>query len=510
MKTIVLILLVFFSFSLQKLCASDTLRLVANTTTTHQFCMDNGNDYLVIIPPVGTPSNGGFYSNSDGIYQDDADTLILAKHGAKEGQWLFGPYGVFFSLYFPSALELQWKGKDTIFCGKPSMTLNPQSTVKPGTSFVWSTGATTPTISLSLGSYGWYKVTVTNDCNSIVDSIHVIADPNRAQLGADQTVCWGSQVVLDPGSINVASYLWSTGATTSTIAVDTSKVCWVSVIDNTGCQSRDTVKVVALVPQKQNLCYVNFDTDTWKNAINWTTHLSDEVDSIRIYKEVATDVWVPIGTLESTLSSFVDYASDPQSQSYSYRIAAIDTCGNESSPSSTHTTITLLSAYDNPTNTYGFTWSKYVGITVSTYTLYGVTAANSIDAIGSVPGTQNYYNYVDPSFDYIKYFVGFNAPVCGVASKSLNVVKSNLVQSTITGISDLRPSRSSFSLYPNPSHGEFSISGEGSVDILNVIGKVVVHQQLAGTVKMSLSSGVYFARFTDTTGQIFIKKIVIQ
>ena len=107
---------------------------------------------------------------------------------------------------------------------------------------------------------------------------------------------------------------------------------------------------------------------------------------------------------------FIDINSNPFNQSYSYKISVIDTCGNKTDSSTTHTTITLDVSYVPITNTYGFTWSPYIGLTVPNYYLYGITSSGTDSIIGSVLGNQYFYNYTNPYPGFKKYYVGFNTP----------------------------------------------------------------------------------------------------
>lgn len=90
--------------------------------------------------------------------------------------------------------------------------------------------------------------------------------------------------------------------------------------------------------------------------------------------------------------------------------------------------------YDENTNTYGFTWSKYNGLSVSDYNLYGILPNNAIVLLGTVPGNQFFFNLVNPNPVFVKFFVAFFIPSC--SNKTDYLVKSNLVSSFGTGIDD--------------------------------------------------------------------------
>lgn len=65
-------------------------------------------------------------------------------------------------------------------------------------------------------------------------------------LGADQDICSGQNVVLDASSAGFSSYLWSTGATTSSITVNSGGSYWVQGTSSMSCVIGDTVVVTVL------------------------------------------------------------------------------------------------------------------------------------------------------------------------------------------------------------------------------------------------------------------------
>lgn len=125
----------------------------------------------------------------------------------------------------------------------------------PATAYLWSTGATTQTISATSG--GTYSVTVSNQqCSSTATA--TIQQPYFTPLIADSTLCTGQSITLNAFSSG-ATYLWSTGATSPTITVSSPGQYWVTV-SSTFCQNRDTVDIsylpypVVNLPQSIELC----------------------------------------------------------------------------------------------------------------------------------------------------------------------------------------------------------------------------------------------------------------
>lgn len=73
----------------------------------------------------------------------------------------------------------------------------------------------------------------------------VVIPEISVDLGPDQTICEGATALLDAGN-GFASYVWSTGATSQTIEVDTSGTFTVVVSNNWGCEAADSASVIVV------------------------------------------------------------------------------------------------------------------------------------------------------------------------------------------------------------------------------------------------------------------------
>lgn len=496
-KKIFLTLVIFFIVGcIPQVSAAiiDTIYVTANTSTeNHQIC-SSVNDSIMMHCPIGHTDIRWKDPSMQSI--DGPDSVFVTNKN--QGFWMFysEELGVWKNIYVylvSTPYEPASMINDTSIC--TTNFLIKLEAENPGSTYLWSTGVTTQWLDIT--TFGTYTLTVTNTCGTGVYSKTIAySNPNAPHLGADQIFCLGSISTLDPGSTNVTSYQWSTGETTPTINVNTTGAYWVYVVDNNGCSGRDTVQITSLLPTPAPICYVEFDTITWKNNINWTANLPGNADSIHIYKEVSLNVWNRIGSVSKSISHFIDSLSAPQAQSYSYKIAVVDTCGNESNLSSYHTTITLLSAYDVGTNTYGFNWSAYHGLTVNDYYLFSIDASNVVNQIATVPGNVFMYNYLNPNLAYIKYFVGFETPDCD--AKANVIVKSNWVQSVLTSVNELKTIP--FSVYPNPASDQLTINigiGQFQVEVSTMLGQVLLTEHNTKVLNISsLPQGMYIISIT--------------
>lgn len=134
-------------------------------------------------------------------------------------------------------------GPDVTSCGAYDL----DGTTSGATSYLWSTSETTPMITLNSGFSGDVVLEVSNAwCAADADTVNVVVnDVPVVNLGPDAGFCSGGNEVLNPQtSTSGAAYVWSTGATSASLTVNTAGTYWVSVTNpSTGCVGSDTVIV---------------------------------------------------------------------------------------------------------------------------------------------------------------------------------------------------------------------------------------------------------------------------
>ena len=67
----------------------------------------------------------------------------------------------------------------------------------------------------------------------------------------------------------------------------------------------------------------------------------------------------------------------------------------------------------------------------------------------------------------------------------------------------------SLSIYPNPSHGEFTVQGTGEMTIINMLGQTIFQQEIDGESPVKLPAGIYVARLHTGYGDR-IQKIIVE
>lgn len=140
-------------------------------------------------------------------------------------------------------------GPDAVICNGDLLVLD--ATIAGASSYLWSTGAQTATI--TIGNPGSYSVTVTQGTCTVSDAIQIstVAAP-IVDLGPDQTLCTGETLTLDANSPS-ASYQWSTGETTPSIEITQGGAYSVVVTNAAGCTATDAITVVEATPDAIDL-----------------------------------------------------------------------------------------------------------------------------------------------------------------------------------------------------------------------------------------------------------------
>lgn len=138
---------------------------------------------------------------------------------------------------------------DSVLCPGRALTLTAQASPAPA-SYRWSTGATTPSITVNqVGMYSvvaTYSGGLTSTAQHPVRSIPSVALPNFS-LGPDTTVCAGGSVLLRvPPPAPGLSYRWSDGATATTLLVQQSGTYSLEI--RSACDSRTLTRMVRFEP----------------------------------------------------------------------------------------------------------------------------------------------------------------------------------------------------------------------------------------------------------------------
>lgn len=379
-------------------------------------------------------------------------------------------------------------------------------------------------------SSGYVYVTQTNYCGTgQADTLHVVVTAlPLVNAGADMMICPNNAVTLS-GS-GATSYTWSGGVVNGVpFTPATSAGYQLTGEDANGCINKDTVIVLLKNPPAVGLCVVTVDTFSTHNILTWEkTGLTNEIAYFNIYREDITNNYTLIGVVPfDSLSQYHDYdttMADPNVTTKRYKIAAVDTCGNEGPRSFFHNTIFVGN------NNGTFTWNTYViqnsPNPVNNYALYRDDLSNgNWNQIGTTAGTQNVLS--DPNYSTYQSTGSWRIETiwnisCTPTARQSNsgaltaIVKSksNIVNNRAVGV---RSFISNFAVYPNPTNGQLTIafsninSGKANIRITSLLGTEIYNENVSGekhNIDMSrYDNGVYVVQVTTVQGTA-IKQIV--
>jgi hypothetical protein len=128
-------------------------------------------------------------------------------------------------------------GNDTVLCQSATLQLSANIAAA---SFLWSTGETTPGISVT--QPGTYWLIASSALCSDTDSVTVTV-PSAINLGHTYSLCDGEEITLSAGNYPGASFNWSTGESSPSITVNLPGNYWVTVFYS-GCVLTDTTQIM--------------------------------------------------------------------------------------------------------------------------------------------------------------------------------------------------------------------------------------------------------------------------
>lgn len=196
----------------RNLCTGDSILLSVQTGASYLWSTGDTTSFI-------WAKQGGKYwvraeFNNNGCPQSDTVTLTQVP-------------GVQFA--FPP---------DTTLCSNQTMVLRPGIA---NASYIWQNGSSADTFLVTQPGQYWVRVSNSFGCFKR-DTINVsYVNAANVSLGADTSLCIGDSLRLQLNIPN-ATFLWSTGETTSSIIVRNSGDYWVRV-NNSLCTAADTIKV---------------------------------------------------------------------------------------------------------------------------------------------------------------------------------------------------------------------------------------------------------------------------
>lgn len=131
-------------------------------------------------------------------------------------------------------------GADTSSCDDISLALGVDEVF--GVNYLWNTGYTGSRITTA--GFGVYWLEMEQNGCKLRDTVNVTSKTKPViSLGQDTSICLNKPIDLLTGATTVDSYLWNTGATTSSITINKTGTYYVTVSLNS-CIASDTIEVL--------------------------------------------------------------------------------------------------------------------------------------------------------------------------------------------------------------------------------------------------------------------------
>jgi len=216
-----------------------------------------------------------------------------------------------------------------------------------GTSYIWSTGATGNTITISPYTTTMYTVSVTGGSCTKDTSIKITTNPLPIiTIGGNTSICSGSSATLTATGGN--KYLWNTGAIINNITVSptTATTYTVIVTNSFGCTDSSNVTVTVLpvvaISNSQTICSGDSTqlSASGGNSYLWNTGAT--TNSIKISPTSSTNYIVTVNNGLCSNSAGAKVTVNPK--------PIATTCCNATITSGENVTLTLTTANGNTIN----------------------------------------------------------------------------------------------------------------------------------------------------------------
>jgi len=272
------------------------------------------------------------------------------------------------------------------------------------------------------------------------------------------------------------------------------------------------------------ICVVTVDSLN-RNVVVWEKPLLNNIQGFYVYRNIS-GAYSLIGFQPyDSISQYVDnsFGVDPNVTSYRYKVAVLDSCGNESDLSNYHETI-HVTTNQGINGEVNLIWDDYEGFAFTDYNiLRDSTGSGDWEIIANVPNTN--FTYTDanpPSTGQLDYVVEVVLSTSCSAEKAQDHNSTRSNRSTAiahdpdngTTIDELILSQ--MNVFPNPSTGKFIVdvrSVNWTYEIYDLSGKLILTKEensFEETINISsVEHGIYLLKVSIDNDFIY-KKIVKQ
>lgn len=525
-----------YNFGIATVSDAEAPAIVVNTVV--DVTCNGGHDGAIDINVIG--SSGPYhYSWSNGKTTEDLSGLVA------------GPYEVYVTDAYgctatasitvdqPDLVQLSFLVSDAS-CGDDNGTILASANGNSGPfTYVWSDGHIGANYT-GLG-YGIYEVNVIDSKGCVVtksttvDENNGMGGPAIALMSVSNLDCEGAGSTIDISvfaTTGTPTYSWSNGANTQDITVTAPGEYTVTVTDGI-CHAIETFTVTHAIPAPVNICMVSVDSMYAANKVIWEKPVSSDIHYFKIYRESSSaGLYYHVGSRHyDSLSIWTDYVSNPQIQSWRYKISAVDHCGSESVLSPNHKTIHLNQNIGVTPGTVNLIWDDYEGFNYNSFDVLRYTATTGYVTLNTVSSLNHSYTdnsapVGDPSLFYL-ITVTPEDPCVSTRAQNNNTVRSNRSDNALPvpfnpdGIEEQAGIFPYSHVYPNPAGNQLTVEfevnrpGDYTIQMIDALGQQVIsipcgQIDLFCKKEISLNGfdrGIYFVNIVSAEGRI-TKRII--
>ena len=500
--------------------------IVVTENITNQSCPGAGNGAIDLTISGGTPdeiwwSNGSSTEDISGLVGGDYTVQIHTTGNCQA----FKTYTV----GSPAPIEINVDNLDAEDCVQGDFNSGIYITTTGGSgnfTWNWDSGAWTMEDFDSDPGVGNHNCVVTDQVTGCTYSWDInIPDYGAPFVFFDNVVkpnCNQNNGAIDAYvGVNfapIATIEWNTGATTEDISGLAPGFYEVTVTDDNGCFTKESVTIENKRPQKPTICLLTVDTSFTYNQVIWEKTGLSNVAGFNVYRETQVQgVFEKVAQRPWALESYyMDNIASPQDRSWRYYLTTYDACGGESYPSFIHKTIHCIATPGGGSD-YEVYWDDYEGINYSSVDLKRYDPTNGWQTIGNYsPGT-NHETDQPPVTTGLEYIVSFNLvdPCITGKAQDYNSSRSNNTNGEAnpggTSLNVEDEEMGEISVYPNPTNGEINVYVENPdlfelIEVRDVNGALIMSQIMNSSQTeldlSSLSNGMYFVRLISESTTI--------
>ena len=297
-------------------------------------------------------------------------------------------------------------------------------------------------------------------------------------------------------STSMYDFHWSTGATTPAINVTEPGTYTCNISDMCAMATR-----IFIVKDNVELYRATVDLATGLNKVTWQTtpEQAEYISEVKVYRD-----GLLVGSVPYEQGYFLDnIGSDNAARNY--RIVGVsiegEDCPIESYEKGTiHTTY-----YEDVNGNLNMTWNiPYVEEGAQ-----GTLTYFKICKYDPNTGEITVVDQVNSSItDYtcgVNQFDGGYATVAAVFSdgKAYEELSFSNLTTDILGLGE--NGETAFRIYPNPAKGHFTVAGNGTMRITNVLGQEIMTKEIHETETVELPTGMHFVTLNGVTRKVVVE-----